>query len=102
MPSDLTTTPNPPFSELGPMFDTFSAEHREVLARLSHELRAPLTSILVCAGLLLNDAKRSGDGQEPSLAPGERVEFLEIVVAEANRLKEGIERLLSSPNVGGQ
>lgn len=102
MSTDVTTTPNAPFSELGPVFDTFSAQHRETLARLSHELRTPLTSIMIFAEILMHDAERARDGRETTLAESERVEFLQILVDEADRLKGSIERLLSAPETKGE
>jgi len=91
------TTPNPPPSELGPIFDAFSAEHQEVLTRLSHELRAPLTSVTTFARLLLGSVLLEQEGRPPTLTLSERVEALEAIVSETERLRASIERLLEPP-----
>ncbi|MFZ5815140.1 MAG: ATP-binding protein [Bacillota bacterium] len=63
----------------------------ELIANVSHELRTPLTAILGSATTLLS--------LEASLEPEERLDFLQGIVEESQRLKELIESLLDMARI---
>lgn len=66
----------------------------EFLANVRHELHTPLTSIRGFAKLLQGDLQSESEGSSLRLAPGKRVEFLQIVENEALRMGDLIAGLL--------
>jgi signal transduction histidine kinase len=61
----------------------------EMAAGLAHEIRNPLGAIKGAAQLLI-----TADGKPAGSSPGETVEFLQIIVEEANRLNNVVTRFL--------
>jgi signal transduction histidine kinase len=61
----------------------------EMAAGLAHEIRNPLGAIKGAAQLLI-----TADGKPAPSSPGETVEFLQIIIEEANRLNNVVTRFL--------
>ncbi len=69
-------------------------EHLEFMAALAHELKTPLTSIILSAGLLAEEIK--GEGRHP------QQELAQNIMRSAHKLESKLSEFLDGGKAGGR